>query len=368
MAKMTLRLFVALAALSMGSAARARPAGWSTSWTAFELRPDGRVVLPVSVDGHATTALLDSGASESVIDRAYAGLVGLEPHGAYPNNGVSGTQTSGHVDGARIEVGGLALNGLSLASLDLAGTAPPSRPIILGEALFDQAVVDIDFAHHRIAFRDPARFARPRGAIEVPLTRDGTLRLVPVSIEGRPRALFEFDLGAAGTIVLAPAYARETNLPGSRPTSQGAIVGVGGPEAETRAVLREVTFAAIGFGGVDAHFPQTWPSGTFSDRVKGVLGAMILSRFRLIVDYPHDRLWVFPKSECGDTLGLYGRGRRAGLGWLHGLALRSLRRPLALELRLFGQSDRTPARQGGAGRQGPGAGTGHGLGAQPALL
>jgi hypothetical protein len=298
MAKMTLRILVALAALALASATQARPVGWLTGWTAFEQRPDGRVVLPVSIDGHATTALLDSGTSRSVIDRAYAGLIGLEPHGAFPNNGVSGTQTSGHVDGARIEVGGLALNGLSLASLDLDQEAGPSRPIILGEELFESAVVDIDFARHRIAFRDPARFARPRGATAVPLTRDGDLRLVPVSIEGRPPALFEFDLGAGGAIVLAPAYARQTNLPGERPTSRGAIIGVGGLQSETRAVLRRITFAGIGFGDVDAHFPQTWPSGTFSDRVKGVLGAVILSRFRLIVDYPHNRLYLVPNPDA----------------------------------------------------------------------
>jgi hypothetical protein len=297
MTRLTVCALVALAILTVGPA-EARPAGWSTGWAAFEPRPDGRVVLHVRIDGHATTALLDSGTSLSVIDQAYAGLIGLEPHGSYPNNGVSGRQTSGHVDGTRIEVGGLAMNGLTMASLDLAGTAPPSRPIILGEDLFDRTVVDIDYADNRIAFHDPARFVRPRGAMEVPLTRDGDLRLVPVSIEGRPPALFEFDLGAGGTIVLAPAYARAANLPGARPTSLGAIIGVGGPEAETRAVLRRVTFAGIDFSDVDAHFPQTWPSGTFSDRVGGVLGAVILSRFRLIVDYSHDRLWVIPNPSA----------------------------------------------------------------------
>jgi hypothetical protein len=298
MATMILRLLVALMALSLAPAAQARPAGWSTGRTAFEPRPDGRVVLPVSVDGHATTALLDSGTSESVIDQAYAGLIGLAPHGVYPNNGVSGRQTGGHVDGARIEVGGLAMNGLTLASLDLADSASPSRPIILGEELFERAVVDIDFAHHRIAFHDPARFVRPHGAAEVVLTRDADLRLIPVSIEGRPPALFEFDLGAGGAIVLAPAYARESNLLAGRPTSQGAIFGVGGPEIEIRAVLRQVAFAGTVFGDVDAHFPPTWPSGTFSGRVKGVLGATILSRFHLIVDYPHDRLYVFPDPDA----------------------------------------------------------------------
>ena len=63
------------AGLSLAAAAQAQPIGWSTSWTAFELRPDGRVVLAVNVDGHETNALLDSGTSRSVIDQAYAGLI-----------------------------------------------------------------------------------------------------------------------------------------------------------------------------------------------------------------------------------------------------------------------------------------------------
>ena len=276
----------------LASSALAQP----TTWIQFEPYLGDQVYLPVRVDGHPVMALLDSGASKSVIDKAYAASIGLESHGAFANNGANGQETSGHIDGTRIEVGDLTLR-LTLATLDLGATLGPSRPLILGEEVFNRAVVDIDFAHHRVAFRDPAHFAVPHGAVEVPLIRDGDLRLVPVSIEGGPPALFEFDLGAAGTIVLSPAYARSAHLLDGRPTSQGTIFGVGGDGIETRAVLRKVTFAAIGFSGVDAHFPQTWPSGTFSDRVKGVLGAMILSRFHLIVDYPHDRLYAFPNPD-----------------------------------------------------------------------
>jgi len=293
MARTTLRVLSALAAWMLASSALARP----TEWIRFERHLGDQIYLPASVDGHQVLALLDSGASRSVIDTAYAASIGLKSHGAFANNGANGLETSGHIDGTRIEVGDLRMRRLTLATLDLGATLGPSRPLILGEEVFDRAVVDIDFAGHRVAFRDPAHFAVPRGAVEVPLIRDGDLRLVRVSIEGGPPALFEFDLGAAGTVVLSPAYTRETHLLEGRPTSQGAIFGVGGDGTETRAVLRELTFAGIGFGGIEAHFPQNWPSGTFSDRVKGVLGAMILSRFHLIVDYPHDRLYAVPNPD-----------------------------------------------------------------------
>jgi hypothetical protein len=293
MARTTLGVIAALAAWMLASSALARP----TIWIQFEPHLGDQVYLPVRLDGHRAMALLDSGASKSVIDSAYAASIGLKSHGAFANNGANGPETSGHIDGTKIEVGDLTLRRLTLATLDLGATLGPSRPLILGEEVFNRAVVDIDFANHRVAFRDPVHFAVPRGAVEVPLIRDGDLRLVPVSIEGGPPALFEFDLGAAGTVVLSPAYAREAHLLDGRPTSQGAIFGVGGDAIETRAVLRKLTFAGIGFGGIDAHFPQTWPSGTFSERVKGVLGAMILSRFHLIVDYPHDRLYAFPNPD-----------------------------------------------------------------------
>jgi hypothetical protein len=293
MARTTLPVMAALAAWTLASSALARPTGWIQ----FEPHLGDQVYLPVRVEGHPVMALLDSGASKSVIDTAYAASIGLTSHGAFVNNGANGRETSGHIDGIDIEVGDLTLRRLTLATLDLYATLGPSRPLILGEEVFNRAVVDVDFARHRVAFRDPAHFIVPRGAIEVPLIRDGDLRLVRVSIEGGPPALFEFDLGAAGTVVLSPAYAREARLLDGRPTSQGAIFGVGGDGTETRAVLRGLTFAGIGFGGIDAHFPQTWPSGTFSDRVKGVLGAMILSRFHLIVDYPHDRLYAFPNPN-----------------------------------------------------------------------
>jgi hypothetical protein len=293
MARTTLCVIAALAAGMLASSAAARP----TIWIRFEPRLGDQVYLPVRLDGHPITALLDSGASQSVIDTAYAASIGLKGHGAFANNGANGRETSGHIDGTRLEVGDLTLRRLTLATLDLGTTLGPSRPMILGEEIFNQAVVDIDFARRRVAFRDPTHFIAPRGAIEVPLIRDGDLRLVPASIEGGPPALFEFDLGAAGTVVLSPAYARGAHLLDGRPTSQGTIFGVGGNGTETRAVLRELTFAGIGFGGIDAHFPQTWPSGTFSDRVKGVLGAMVLSRFHLIVDYPHDRLYAFPNPD-----------------------------------------------------------------------
>ena len=303
MARRTLGAMAVLAACSIATRAAAPPVGWWSGWTSFEPRPDGRIVLPIKLDGHDAMALLDSGTSRSVIDKAYAASIGLKAHGDYPNNGATGLQTSGHIDTARIEVGGVVLNKVTLATLDLAGAGGPSRPLILGEEVFNAAVVDIDFAHHRIAFRDPARFAMPPDAIEVPLVRDGDLRLTPVSIEGRPPALFEFDLGAGGTLAVSPAYARERNLLDGRPTSQGTVVGVGGAATETRTILREVIFAGVSFADIDAHFPQTWPSGTFSNRVKGVLGAVILSRFRLIVDYPHDWLYLVPNPDAA-TRGL----------------------------------------------------------------
>ena len=48
---------------------------------------------------------------------------------------------------------------------------------------------------------------------------------------------------------------------------------------------------------VPALFSDTWPSASYTDRVEGLLGLGLLSHFRVIVDWPHDRLFLIPAAK-----------------------------------------------------------------------
>jgi predicted aspartyl protease len=162
-------------------------------------------------------------------------------------------------------------------------------------------VVDIDFPNHQVAFRDPTAFKPPRGAIAVTLMRDGDTRLAPLSLNGGPPALFIMDTGFSDNLRIAPALAERQNLmagQAGRPITIGAI---GGDAKGVIGEIPSVELGGISFPNVSAIFSDTWPSATYTNRVDGLLGLGLLARFRVIVDWPHDRLFLIPSPATAPT-------------------------------------------------------------------
>jgi S1-C subfamily serine protease len=59
-------------------------------------------------------------------------------------------------------------------------------------------------------------------------------------------------------------------------------------------------------------FSDAWPSATYTDRIQGLLGVAVLSRFRVIFDWPHGRLYLIPRPDA--TSAPFARDR-LGLVW-----------------------------------------------------
>lgn len=273
----------------------------STGWIDFEFYGGNRIYFPAKVNGVDTVVLLDSGAESTVLDARFADKAGLKSQGAVSAVGTGGTTTAGLIGGVKIEIGALSLNDLTVASLDLSGIEKQlghPLPVILGKEVFNSLIVDIDFVNHRIAFHDPAKFKRPAGAAEVPITLVDGLRAVPVSVEGREPVLFDFDIGNGSPLIVFPAYADRTGLlADGRPTSNGMSGAVGGLRESRVASVRSLTFAGVTFTDIPTTFPPAGPSGVDSTRTLGNVGLPILSRFRLITDYGADKLYLTPDPK-----------------------------------------------------------------------
>jgi hypothetical protein len=287
----------------------------STGWIPFEFFGGNRIYFPAKVNGHDIVVLLDSGAQTSVIDKTVARSIGLDSKGGGVTVlGSGGAETAGVINGLTVEVGNLKLSGLTVVSLDLqshAGQIGHSLPFVLGDELFSEVAVDIDFANRRIAFRDPARIARPQGAAEVPLATVLSLRSIPVSIDGGPPVQVDFDLGSGLPLMVYPSYYKTHALLDGRRTSQSLIDGAGGREPQTVAMLRKLELAGVTFTDVPTIFTPDTVSAANSDRLLGNVGLPILSRFHLVIDYSHDRLWLTPDAQTSgapfpkDRLGLW---------------------------------------------------------------
>jgi len=135
--------------------------------------------------------------------------------------------------------------------------------------------------------------------------------LIPVSIEGAPPAQFELGIGNSSEALVYQSYYDSHKLLESRPASKRLAAGTGGFIVEPVATLRRAEFAGfITFSSMPAAFIPTNQTGTKSNMIAGDLGLPVLSRFRLIIDYPHDRLYAVPYGDpakapfAKDRLGL----------------------------------------------------------------
>jgi hypothetical protein len=294
----------------------------STGWIDFDFYDGKTIFIPAKINGHNTTVLLVTGLPTSNIDKAFAASIGLQSKGSPTGPETGGVNTTGLISGLQIQIGDLTLRDTTASAVDFAPLAKNMGhplPFLLGDDAFNELAVDIDFAHHRIAFSDPASQAKPGGAVEVPLIRVEDLPLDPVSIEGAPPAQFEMGLGNSAEILVYQSYYESQKLLEGRRMSQRFAGGTGGFTPETVATLRSAKFAGLTFANMPAAFVPTSVAGTKSKVIAGDMGLPVLARFRLIVDYSHDRLYALPYAEAmqapfaKDRLGLALKKKDAGV-------------------------------------------------------
>jgi hypothetical protein len=171
--------------------------------------------------------------------------------------------------------------------------------VLVARDLFDSLVVDIDFPGRRIAFHDPRSFGAPSGAVEVPArTLSNGLRYLPISIAGLPSVRATFDLGARAALLMSNTYAARHGLMNGKPVSTLVTVGVAGPSASKIFTVDTVNFAGLDLRGVPVTVPATWRNDERKIDSPVFVGLGLLSRFRIITNYPSNRIWFSPIAQA----------------------------------------------------------------------
>ena len=279
--------------------------GDSTDWSPLDLFERRYLFLHGTVNGVETDLVLDSGAGMTVLDRAFAEKLGLKPQGEVEAKGAGGTSTASMVPGINIRVAGLAADSLTAAVIDLSGVEQMMQrpmPVILGQEVFNNLVVDLDYPRQRIRFFDPASFRYQGAGHKLPLyAMEGGHREIELQVESLAPARFHLDTGSGGTLGLYHPYTEENHLlEGREPVSESLGGGVGGQVTTHVATLHTVTIAGYALQNVPAAFFDVESSAFDTRRQAGNLGAGILSRFRIYFDYTHEALWLEP-GEGWDT-------------------------------------------------------------------
>ena len=140
----------------------------------FKLFRGNRVVTTARLNGHETEVILDTGASITTVNRAYARSIGLPKGQKVSARGAGGEVEAEIVSGVTLEIDGTRFDEMTVAVMDL---DPVARAIghpmnvVLGREFFNSAVISIDWASSQLRVTPQDRFTARQGSTALDAVR-----------------------------------------------------------------------------------------------------------------------------------------------------------------------------------------------------
>ncbi len=265
--------------------------------TTFYLRGE-HIYLEGEVNGTSVNILLDSGAGASVLDSTLASDLELEGSGRLPVMGIGGTREFSFVKVPSYSVAGALLNDQYLAVIPLAEEFYPSTgeriDLILGYDFLSRFVTRIDYGSETITLFDPDSFLIPPDISVVPAARTMSLLSVEALLEDSIPINLLLDTGAGGCIHLTPGFfEKHPDFLQNRPSFKTEIIGIGGEESIIGFRVSSVT---LGDFSVPGGICSSFNGGDIFNQFDGILGAGILSRFIIYLNYNSSSVFLEPSA------------------------------------------------------------------------
>ena len=274
---------------------------------------DGLIYMQATLNGSSPlSVILDTGSSYTVIDESLSKMLGLDFRGegtAY-GPGQGSTQEFAFAGHATLMFAGAELADQTVATLPLEWFSRElGRRVdgFLGSNIFQNYVVEIDYANQLVRFHDPASYSYSGSGEHFPLefvwdnipsVRAEVLTLDGTAIQG----VFLVDSGATTAIWLTRAFS-DTHpefLSAQETIEVPNVVAVGG---EFSARLGRVPAVRLGKFLVSmplVQFSQN-TSGIFATPgLAGTIGAETLRRFTVIFDYRHREMILEPNKDFSE--------------------------------------------------------------------
>lgn len=265
---------------------------------------DGAVV-PIILHGRQTQGTLDTGASHTVVDAAFAREVGLLAQEPVVVGGAFGSVSGAMSHQTHLQIGGRGV-AISPIVMDLSASGL-GVPVIVGADFFRAGPVRFDFGANLFRMLEPPPADGRIDGYEVPLGRSSRAILqLSVQVDGTP-VLLGLDTGSQTALTL-PAIAG-----GDRPKSTWVTADITGWRVHT------VRSASVTIGGTEL---SRVPASVIDAATEGLIGLPALSRFNITLDMAHERIWFAPLPSVSqpfprDRLGLAMIPGERGLAVVH---------------------------------------------------
>lgn len=258
--------------------------------------------------------ILDTGDKVAIIDIERAKSLGLTLTGQVNVGGAgAGTLKGSYVRDAQVSVEGLESNKQPVVmAIPLDALEPRfGHDIdgIIGADFIKQFVVEVDYPASVLRFHERDRFVYSGSGEIIPITfMFGGYPIIAalVTVTGREpiKGKFVIDLGSGGSLALHRPFVEQEHLP---PPDQKTIRAIGGGGAGGKVTGRMGRIAELKIGKFQIENPTALFSedkaGAFaSSELQGNIGAQIMSKFKVFLDYGRSRIILEPNSSLKDLI------------------------------------------------------------------
>ena len=269
--------------------------------------------------GPAEEFLLDTGASITVLDSAWAARKGIRPEGKMQaaGAGATGTASFASVDSIRVdglEGGGVVFSGQKVAVMSLNSFLEPFfwTPCagVLGYDFISRFVMEVDYDGERLTLSDPKGYRYEGKGAAIPLTLAGNIPVVDAKLDDRFEGKFRLDIGSGSTVDLHGPFARLNDIGGLMKGGTDVIGGGFGGTFKSRiGRLKRMAIGAYAWDQPIVSISGATSGGFASEDYAGNIGNQVLERFRATFDYEGRTIHLEPGARFGER----DRFSRAGV-------------------------------------------------------
>lgn len=259
----------------------------------------GHLTFPVTVEGIATTAMLDTGSTGNSIDETFAQAARLPRSGrVYKVTGAFSQETIVR-SVAALDV---RMFGLDVRLRHTPALQHPATPLVVGVRVFDGLIVQIDYPASRMRVLPQRAVDMASNAnVRIRSANGGSRTAIEIEFAAGEKRWMILDTGASGESLIMRAAAERLGLLDRLSASEGEAIDVNGTSARLQLVnvpsvrIGPFELANVPIGIPDDGFdlqvregrvaPTTGTHIMRGARVIGIVGYDVLRHFVLTIDH-----------------------------------------------------------------------------------
>jgi len=255
--------------------------------------------------GPAADFLLDTGCSMTAIDARYAEQAGIVPEGRYAVQGMGGLSQASFARVSSVRVGadgadGVALRDLKVSIVDLGHDHERimwrRMAGLIGYDFLSRFVVEIDYDHEIVTFRDPDTFTYAGAGTALDMRLDSGVPVVRATLGESCSGDFLVDVGNFGFDLHGSGVRRCNVVQETVERKQVEVYGAGLGDVFRTWVCRIDSMALGPFAVREpiAALSLSRHGMVGSDDYSGNIGNSVLERFKVTFDYERKKLYLEP--------------------------------------------------------------------------